>query len=164
PMFRHFGQDPTPAEIMRERAPAVYEWVARMWNAKPDPAGAHLIDVVDPPLEALLSEVCETHLSQLRQNAGAYGAGKARYDQTVQNCAYVNVPVSRYRVWCLEELRRAWAQLNAAAQDQLKRRLKSSEAEVFWNQTEIAPSNYDTDRAAPFNRAINVFGRGVPPR
>ncbi len=34
PMFRHFGQDPTPAEIMRARAPGVYEWVARMWNLR----------------------------------------------------------------------------------------------------------------------------------
>jgi hypothetical protein len=30
PMLRHFGQDPTPADIMRNRAPGVYEWVARM--------------------------------------------------------------------------------------------------------------------------------------
>ena len=27
-MFRHFGQDPTPAHIMRETAPLVYEWQA----------------------------------------------------------------------------------------------------------------------------------------
>jgi glutathione S-transferase len=33
-MFRHFGIDPTPARIMRNTAPAVYEWVARMWNAR----------------------------------------------------------------------------------------------------------------------------------
>jgi len=33
-MFRHFGIDPTPSRIMRNTAPAVYEWVARMWNAR----------------------------------------------------------------------------------------------------------------------------------
>ena len=33
-MFRHFGIDPTPSRIMRNTAPAVYEWIARMWNAR----------------------------------------------------------------------------------------------------------------------------------
>jgi glutathione S-transferase len=33
-MFRHFSLDPTPSRIMRERAPAVYAWVARLWDAK----------------------------------------------------------------------------------------------------------------------------------
>ncbi|MFN7504218.1 MAG: glutathione S-transferase family protein, partial [Limnobacter sp.] len=33
-MFRHFFCDPTPATIMRSRAPAVHEWVARLWNTK----------------------------------------------------------------------------------------------------------------------------------
>jgi len=33
-MFRHFSLDPTPSAIMRTRAPAVWEWVARVWNAR----------------------------------------------------------------------------------------------------------------------------------
>jgi glutathione S-transferase len=33
-MFRHFASDPVPARLMRDRAPGVYEWVARMWNAR----------------------------------------------------------------------------------------------------------------------------------
>ena len=36
PLFRHFFCDPAPARIMRERAPAVHEWVARMWNLRPE--------------------------------------------------------------------------------------------------------------------------------
>jgi glutathione S-transferase len=75
PMFRHFGQDPTPSEIMRETAPAVFEWVARMWNAKPSQEGAGLIAQPDEPLVALLTEACETHLEQLRQNALAFSSG-----------------------------------------------------------------------------------------
>ena len=34
-MFRHFASDPAPARVMRARAPGVYEWVARLWNARP---------------------------------------------------------------------------------------------------------------------------------
>ena len=33
-MFRHFGLDPTPSMIMRETAPQVYAWLARVWNAR----------------------------------------------------------------------------------------------------------------------------------
>ena len=69
PMLRHFSQDPTPSEIMRDRAPAVYEWVARMWNSKESVGGAELIDGLDDPLRQLLAEICDTHIAQLRQNA-----------------------------------------------------------------------------------------------
>ncbi|GAG27361.1 unnamed protein product, partial [marine sediment metagenome] len=34
PSFRHFAQDPVSGRIMRETAPAVYEWTARVWNAR----------------------------------------------------------------------------------------------------------------------------------
>ena len=34
PFWRHFVHDPTPARLMQERAPAVFEWAARTWNAR----------------------------------------------------------------------------------------------------------------------------------
>jgi glutathione S-transferase len=34
PFFRHFASDPTARKIMQQRAPAVFEWVGRMWNAR----------------------------------------------------------------------------------------------------------------------------------
>ena len=33
-MFRHYALDPYPAKIMVDRAPAVWAWVARVWNAR----------------------------------------------------------------------------------------------------------------------------------
>jgi glutathione S-transferase len=164
PMLRHFGQDPTPAEIMRNRAPAVYEWVARMWNAKPEAGEPKLIEAIDDLLVDLLVEICETHLAQLRQNAEAFSRGLKRYDQDIQDCHYVRVPTSRYRVWCLEELRRAWADLDDAAVATLRDSLRSPDASILWDDTSFSPSDYDNERRAPFNRAINVFGRGIPPR
>ena len=164
PMFRHFAQDPTPSEIMRERAPAVFEWVARMWNAKPSDDEPRLITEVDDALADLLTEICETHLEQLRQNAEAYTRDQKRYDQTIQGCRYKRVPMSRYRVWCLEELRRAWSQLDADAQVKARAHLPAPSAAILWEDVRFASSNYDPDRLAPFNRAINVFGTGVPPR
>lgn len=164
PMFRHFGQDPTPAEIMRTRAPAVYEWVARMWNAKPSARGTKLMAEIDAPLSAFVAEVCETHLAQLRQNAEAFSRGHERYDQTIQACRYANVPTSRYRVWCLEILRRAWSELDPNAQVRVRALLELPGASILWDECEFASSTYDTEREAPFNRAINVFGKGVPPK
>ncbi len=164
PMLRHFGQDPTPAEIMRNRAPAVYEWVARMWNAKPDANGPKLIESMDDLVIDLLTEVSETHLAQLRQNAEAFGRGAMRYNQDIQDCHYVRVPTSRYRVWCLEELLREWEALDDEARATLRTSLSSPEASVLWDKSSFSPSKYDVERRAPFNKAINVFGSGVPPR
>ena len=162
PMFRHFSQDPTPAEIMRNRAPAVYEWVARMWNAKPSSGATQLIDELDDPLHQLMAEICATHLAQLRQNAEAFSRGLTRYDQKIQGHSYQNVPMSRYRVWCLEQLRRGWLVLGDSEQAELRAVLSSPEAAILWNEQRFEPSEYDADQQAPFNRAINVFGNGVP--
>ncbi len=164
PMLRHFGQDPTPAEIMRNRASGVYEWVARMWNAKAAGEAPVLVSEIDAPLSALLREACETHLVQLRENAAAHARGLKRYDQVIQGCQYEQVPSSRYRVWCLEELRRAWADLDDQARETLREHLPEPEAAVLWDGSDIGASEYDPEGRAPFNRAINVFGKGVPPR
>lgn len=162
PMFRHFSEDPTPAEIMRERAPNVYEWVARVWNANPDSFGVELIKDIDDALAAFLIEISETNLEQHRQNAEAFKRGDKRFDLTVQGHRYRNVPCSRYRVWCLEELRRAWMDLSESEQARVRTYLPSPLAEILWQTETVASSNYDPDRQAPFNRAINVFEKGVP--
>jgi len=170
PMFRHFSIDPTPAEIMRARAPGVYEWVARVWNARVheqrdeqrDEREPTLIDAVDAPLADLLQEACETHLAQLHENARAYAADLGRYDQEIQGCRYVRVPSSRYRVWCLEELRREWQALDAPTQEALLEHLPSPHADVLQGDPPPRASEYDLERQAPFNRGINVYGTGVP--
>ncbi len=164
PMFRHFGQDPTPAEIMRTRAPAVYEWVARMWNARPVQGDPQLVGDIDAPLEAFLTEICETHLAQLRANARAFAEGRTRYDQTIQDSPYERVPVSRYRVWCLENLQRQWENLDATARARLRAALHAPDASCLWDGPVPVPLGYDSEGLAPFNRAINVFGKGVPPK
>lgn len=165
PMFRHFFQDPTPAELMRKRAPAVYSWVARMWEARPPVDGAAILSEIDAPVADLLREACETHLVQLRENARAYSAdptGAKGFTQTIQGCRYENLPVSRYRVWCLEVLRRHWQALQENTQTALRGHLTGPGASVLWDEEPITASGYDPEHRAPFNRAINVFGTGVP--
>ncbi len=164
PMFRHFAQDPTPAEIMRQQASGVFEWTARVWNARPTGAPATLIDDVDAPLADLLREACETHVEQLRQNAVAWAEGQTRYAMKIQGQRYVDVPSSRYRVWCLEELRREWQALDDHTQSRLAKHLPEAHAHPIWGEPPPEASGYDPERQAPFNRGINVFGKGVPPR
>lgn len=166
PMFRHFGQDPTPQEIMRERAPDVFAWVARMWNARSESAvkEGEVHFVTEPPSEIspMLKEICETHLEQLAANAAAYASGPARFSMTIQDCHYVDMPVSRYRVACLEKLRAAFAALNEADQDKARRLLGYPQAEILWCPDIPATSGHDPENAAPFGKAINVYAKGIP--
>ena len=162
PMLRHFGHDPTPAELMRDRAPAVYAWVARMWNAKalttaPSWSASALEDA-----GPMLQEICETHLVQLARNARAFADDARRFDVEIQDCPYRDLPVSRYRVWCLEELRKRFSTLDDDAKGRVRSRLPHPTAEILWIQEFSSRSEYDEDSEAPFNRAINVYADGVP--
>lgn len=160
PMLRHFGQDPTPAEILRNEGPAVWEWLARVWNAR---AGEVVfVDEVPPAAGVLLREIAETHLVQLSANAAAYAEGRRHFEMDVQGCRYRDLPVSRYRVWCLEKLREEYRALDEDAQSRARELMPHPEAEAVWTEAVPADSGYDPEGRAPFNQAINVFGDGVP--
>lgn len=161
PMFRHFSQDPDPEEIMRTRAPLVYEWVARMWVARDVPDGAFVSSITET-LQPLLKEICETHLQQLASNADAYNKEQSSFEMTVQGCRYTGMPISRYRVYCLERLREHFQALDAASQDQVKSRLPYAEAEILWRDGLQVQSGFDEDRHLPYGHAINVYGQGTP--
>ena len=162
PMFRHLSMDPTPAQIMRGRAPRVYTWVARMWEARPQPAEAPLVADVDAPVAALLREACETHLVQLRENARAFAAGARHFEQEVQGCRYRRLPVSRYRVWCLEELLRHWSALDASAQARLRAHLVGPGAGGQRDAEPGARAEEGCERRGPLNREVNGFDGAVP--
>jgi len=162
PMLRHFGQDPTPAELMRTRAPAVYAWVGRSWSACPSPTPPKFVHAVPNDAAPMLQEIAQTHLAQLAANAAAYEAGQRRFDATFQGCSYSRLPVSRYRVWCLERLRAEFAALGPVARDEVRSRLPVVEASILWREDFSARSGYDEACEAPFNQAINVYGKGVP--
>ena len=161
PMFRHFGQDPTPQEIMRQKAPAVYEWTARMWAANSSNLG-ELHTTVHEDTQALLREVCECHLGQLAANAIAFNADKSRFDMTIQRTLYRSIKTSQYRVWCLEELRRRFSELDQDAQAKAKALLPFDHADLLWTDTVSAASGFNLDRHLPFGQALNVFEGGLP--
>ena len=85
PFWRHFAHDPTPARLMQETAPAVFEWTARTWNARAGRLGdLALLDGIPPDWAPLLREIGATHLEALAVNAAAHTAGAARHDLPVR--------------------------------------------------------------------------------
>jgi glutathione S-transferase len=103
-MFRHFSQDPTAAEHMRVRAPAVFEWQARLWNARFS-VGGELLRGIPEDWGPLLDQMGQAYFPYLCANAKGWQDGQRRHDAEIQGVHYRNLPVSQYRVWCLERLR-----------------------------------------------------------
>ena len=157
PFWRHFAHDPTPAAIMRERAPATYEWTARCWNAKAARlAERPLLDGLPADLSPLLREIGETHLQALCANAVAHGQGTPKHDLRVQGATYRRVPTSPYRVWCLEQLRARFERLPANAADEVRGILEDHGCwEALW-RVEGMRSGHDPGAQAPFCRATRM--------
>lgn len=118
-MFRHFFSDPTPARIMRTRAPAVHEWVARLWNTK-------LTDLIDLPLPtywpaelaSLLHIIESEFIPYMQANEAACTAGKKRFTFT-SGGVDITVPVQAYRAWRFQRLRARYNAFPTAVKDQL---------------------------------------------
>ncbi|MGJ8687742.1 MAG: glutathione S-transferase family protein [Spongiibacteraceae bacterium] len=105
PFFRHFALDPVPLEIMRQQAPAVFEWVARLWNfSQLGNDGSWCVGVPDD-IGPLLKTIGASYLPYLCANAEAVAANRNRFDTVVDKVGYRGARSSRYRVWCLQELR-----------------------------------------------------------
>jgi glutathione S-transferase len=94
-LFRHFFSDPAPARIMRERAPGVQEWVARMWNLRPErfaslPLPERVPDDLGALFDAIARATCpiskRTRRLRARREARALrgaGHGVRRADQAL---------------------------------------------------------------------------------
>ena len=128
PLFRHFSCDPTPARIMRERAPGVYEWTARMWNLTPA-AFEHAAPITTVPsgLEPLLQAVTSIYLPYLLANEAACAAGADHVEYRVQATDW-REPAKPYRAWCLQQLRRHFAALRKDEQDTVHAALADEDA------------------------------------
>lgn len=120
-MFRHFGNDPDPAEIMRMRAPHVYEWLARLWavQACDLPAEPHYVWPSQPHWQPLLDRIASDYLPYLLQNARAFAEKQKRFDFVGKNHTFPATKTTHYRVWCLENLQRAYQQLSRPDKERL---------------------------------------------
>jgi Glutathione S-transferase, C-terminal domain len=121
PLFRHFFCDPAPARIMRERAPGVQEWAARMWNLRPERfASAPLPERVPDDLGPLFDAVTSIYLPYLDANAAAYAKHETGVCYEVRGTVFTE-PVKPYRVWCRDRLQRRFVELDGQVRATLQR-------------------------------------------
>ena len=91
-MFRHFSQDPRASDIMRLRAPGVFAWQARLWNARASTTHSDLVSALPADLDPILQDVGDGYLPYLNANAEAWQPGVERFDPVIQSVQYRAVP------------------------------------------------------------------------
>jgi glutathione S-transferase len=150
PFFRHFSQDPVPAEIMRQRAPAVWEWITRMWNCSPERARGDWLTGVPDDWGSCLDDIGAAYLPYLCENVLAVRAGRKRWSVTVDGVYYPNARASAYRVWCLEQLQAAFEQMPEAQQQEAQLILERHGCwEPLWRFRDL-DSGINRERPIPF--------------
>lgn len=157
PLFRHYAMDPKPGIIMREDWPEVMAWVYRVWNARASYVNGPLVNGIPDDVANFLKEIAETHLEALCANAEARAAGKKLHDPVIQGVQYRDVPVSQYRVWCLERLQEQRAAVSQNARDRLDDLLERNGALQPLIRLSDVKSGYSVPDGAPFERSIPVF-------
>ncbi len=138
PFFRHFGLDPIPAELMRQRAPAVAEWVARLWNTRLEHCVGTLLEGIPDDWGPILDEIGGHYLPYLCANVEAVAAGQRVFDADIGGVRYRRARWSKYRVWCLQQLRNHFLALACAEQDAARELLERHHCwEPLWRHAEL---------------------------
>lgn len=150
PLLRHFSMDPVPSKIMRETAPHVMEWVMRVWNARLADLPEDLPDMLPEDLWPLIAQIGATHLPFLNANAAAVARGAKTHSVTAQGVTYDKLPSSAYRVWCLENLHKAYAGLEGAAKAHVDAVLDTTGAAAALHEKSGLKSGYNETGQVPF--------------
>lgn len=123
PMFRHFSHDPTPAAILRERAPNVLRWTADLWATTPDNlASATPVAGAPADLDPLLQCIGADYLPYLKANLEAV-ANKAPRVRFESFGGQFEIPASPYRADGWLNLCRQFAALSKAEQSKVSARI-----------------------------------------
>ena len=129
-MFRHFSIDPTPARIMRNEAPAVYEWVARMWNARAARVGsgawARCDNGLPEELAPLLARAARRYLPALHANAKAVAEGRPTFSVSLDGKEYPDQHAVPFQAWRRSVLQRGLSALNGEASARVRATLSAS--------------------------------------
>ncbi|MFT4569752.1 MAG: glutathione S-transferase [Hyphomicrobiaceae bacterium] len=127
-MYRHFFCDPASGRIMRERAPGVQEWVARMWNMTPErTAAGSMPSEIPTHLEPLMAAIAEIYLPYLLANEEAFAHAQHNVSYHVQGVGWTE-PTKPYRVWCLNRLREEFAALATADRERVVQTIANAKA------------------------------------
>jgi glutathione S-transferase len=160
PIFRHFALDPVPAQIMRQQAPAVWEWAARLWNYRFDDLSNPLLQGVPGDWAPVLNDIGRDYLPYLCANVDAVAAGKNRFDAHIGGVHYHRARSSRYRVWCLQQLREHYNALSIENQSDARQLLELHACwEPMWRQ-KVLPIDAQVCAQLPFyskDKMIDVY-------
>ena len=149
PFFRHFFSDPTPAGILRERAPHTLAWVARLWAATPQRLGAaDPVSTAPDDLAPLIAMACDDYLPYLAANAEACRAHTREVHWTCRGVSW-RTPASPYRARCLARLREHYQALAPAPREAVRARLGAAASALLAARqaaTDTAPAHPDRPR------------------
>jgi glutathione S-transferase len=153
-MFRHYALDPHPAKIMVDTAPAVWAWVARVWNARAQREGRGALgDFAPKAWDAIFGDIAREYLPYLDRNAAAYASGDRRFDLHLPGgdpeTLYPRMPVVRYRVACRSQLLKAWHALDAGAQARVRERLGESGIAAWLESAQDVDAGLDAEFVLP---------------
>jgi glutathione S-transferase len=158
PMFRHFGIDPTASAIMRETAPALYEWTARLWNVRFSIVEGSWLNGIPEDWGPILDDIGSAYLPYLCANVDAWKARKKRFNATIDGVAYKKARTSHYRVWCLEILQKQFNILPDTVKEKVQCRLEAHDCwEPLWHHQEVV-SQLERDNTPAFSAGTNVLG------
>jgi len=157
PFFRHFSQDPAPAEIMRREAPAVWEWVSRLWNWTPESTAPTWLETVPQDWSPLLEDIGSTYLPYLCDNAEAVRKKQKRFSSDVGGAHYKGAWSSNYRVWCLQRLRDHYKALPDAIQPSVEAQLTAHNVwEPLW-RTQLPTTDVNRGLTPPFGSNCDML-------
>lgn len=158
PFFRHFAFDPIPLEILRNKAPAVLEWVARLWNTRIEQCHGRWLEGVPEDLTPLLNDIGQHYLPYLNANAAAVERGQSHFDVSVAGVDYRGARASRYRVWCLAQLRERYERLPNEAAKVVRDLLEENHCwEPLWSYGSL-PLLAGQEQGLPFSGDNNALG------
>lgn len=152
PMFRHFSLDPTPADRMRNQAPAVYEWLARLWNRRDEDIKATIVDFVleNEGWDEFLSEICQVYLPYLATNSKAYLSGSRHFRfRPVTTNQDLLMDTVRYRVYCQRVLRHSYYQMEEDDRTLVAAQLSPYGGLAALIETDDIDSGMDVDQVLP---------------
>jgi glutathione S-transferase len=173
-MFRHFSIDPTPARIMRNEAPAVYEWVARMWNARAARIGAGAWTQCDgglpEGLAPLLARAARRYLPVLHANAKAVADGRPSYSVTLEGKEYPELCAVPFQSWRRTVLQRRLASLNESSSATVRAVLVATGCLSWLELDGVLPHRYpqgdrlplSASRHLSFRERVGIWMFGTP--
>lgn len=132
PMYKHFSSDPTPRKVMQQRAPAVYEWIGRLWNCKSDKINISSKFPKDNKLPDNWNELLgllPDYFDYYFLNAKAFSQGEKTFDWKFKGEA-CTVPVVPYRVWCRKELQKKFYTCSDEAQQKISSILQKHNCDI----------------------------------